>query len=70
MTTLPETLIRRTVHGVYRLTIARAARGWELRRDLDGQIEKVVRYTDWHRVETAMDSFERGDFERALSVGS
>ena len=70
MASLPDTLIRRTEHGVYQLTIARAASGWELRRELDGQLEKVVQVTDWHRVETAMQSFERGDFDRALSVGS
>jgi hypothetical protein len=69
MATLPETLIRRTVHGVHQLTIARAARGWELRREFDGQLEKVVQYQDWHRVEAAMQSFERGDFDRALTVG-
>jgi hypothetical protein len=44
---------------------ARHSDGWEVRIEQDSQVVRQVLYTDWHRVERAMDSIERqvGDLE-------
>jgi hypothetical protein len=31
--------------------------GWEVRDEQDDRVLKAVRYTDWHRVERAMNMF-------------
>ena len=31
--------------------------GWEVRDEQDDHVLKAVRYTDWHRVERAMNMF-------------
>ena len=43
----------------HRFTITRSDVGWQVREECDSEIVKVTRYTDWHRVERAMDAFER-----------
>lgn len=43
----------------HRFTITRSDVGWQVREERDSEIVKVTRYTDWHRVERAMDAFER-----------
>ena len=44
---------------------ARQSDGWEVRIEQDSQVVRQVLYTDWHRVERAMNSIERqvGDLE-------
>ena len=32
--------------------------GWEVRDEQDEHVLKVVRYTDWHRVERALNTFK------------
>ena len=36
---------------------ASAEKGWEVREEQDSQVLKRVWYTDWHRVERAMQTF-------------
>jgi hypothetical protein len=31
--------------------------GWEVRDEQDDRVLKAIRYTDWHRVERAMNMF-------------
>jgi len=31
--------------------------GWEVRDEQDGRVLRAVRYTDWHRVERAVNRF-------------
>ena len=38
---------------------ARQSDGWEVRIEQDSQVVRQVLYTDWHRVERAMDSIGR-----------
>jgi len=42
-----------------RVTITRGPVGWELREEHDSQVVRTSRFTDWHRVERAMQGFER-----------
>ena len=43
----------------HRVTITRSDVGWQVREERDSETVRVSRYTDWHRVERAMDAFER-----------
>jgi hypothetical protein len=43
----------------HRVTITRSEVGWQVREECDSETVKVTRYTDWHRVERALDAFER-----------
>jgi len=40
--------------------------GWEVREEQDDRVLKKICYTDWHRVERALDVFhlQIGDLER------
>jgi hypothetical protein len=38
---------------------ARHTSGWEVRIEQDSTVVRQVLYTDWHRVERALDSIER-----------
>lgn len=41
-----------------RFTITDASdSGWEVREESDSHVVKIVRYTDWHRVERALMTF-------------
>jgi hypothetical protein len=43
---------------VKRFLINRLGReGWEVREEQDREVVRQVRYTDWHRVERALDLF-------------
>ena len=44
---------------VHRFTITRSEIGWQVREELDSETVRVSKYTDWHRVERAMDAFDR-----------
>jgi hypothetical protein len=41
-----------------RVTINRVREGWDLREERDDQVVRRVNYTDWHRVERAIQAFE------------
>lgn len=34
------------------------SQGWEVREEHDSRVVRLVRYTDWHRVERALAAFE------------
>ena len=54
--------LRRAGH-VRRFSIQDLERdGWEVREEQDHQVLKQVRYSDWHRVERALNEF-------ALEIG-
>jgi len=47
-----------------RLTVHRGKVGWELREEVGSQVVRTSTHTDWHRVERAIQVFERDvDFE-------
>jgi hypothetical protein len=37
--------------------------GWEVREERDDRLVRRTRYTDWHRVELAMQVFELGRYD-------
>ena len=41
-----------------RVTITRSPAGWNLREERDDRIVRNVKYSDWHRVERAIQVFE------------
>jgi len=49
---------------IRRLEIEHVDRGWEIREALDDRVVRAVRCTDWHRVERAIQRFERGGDDR------
>jgi hypothetical protein len=54
-------LIREYTHAGHtdRVTITRSAAGWDVRQERDDEVVRRVNYTDWHRVERALQLFER-----------
>ena len=50
-----------TFHGQRRRFAIRAlaASGWELRVEHDSRVVRRMHYSDWHRVERAVDAIER-----------
>jgi hypothetical protein len=42
-----------------RITIERNADGWEVRQELNSLVVHLQRFTDWHRVERAVQAFEQ-----------
>jgi hypothetical protein len=50
-----------------RVTIAHDRNGWEVREERNNTLVKQVRYTDWHRVERAINAFERSRQSAAAS---
>lgn len=49
-------LTREFAHAghVTRVTITRSAVGWDLQEERDDRVVRHANYTDWHRVERAM----------------
>jgi hypothetical protein len=43
---------------VNRFTITKGRTGWDIREERDDTVVKRVNYSDWHRVERAMQVFE------------
>jgi hypothetical protein len=41
-----------------RFTITRTEAGWDVREERDSEVIRAVNYTDWHRVERAMQVFK------------
>jgi hypothetical protein len=54
-------LIREYTHEGHtdRVTITRSEAGWDVRQERDDTVVRRVNYTDWHRVERALQLFER-----------
>ena len=42
-----------------RVVVTRGSHGWDLREEQDDHVVKEKTYTDWHRVERAVQAFER-----------
>ena len=42
-------------------TVSRSARGWEVCERRDNRVVKTACYSDWHRVERAVQVFELRD---------
>ena len=41
-----------------RVTITRSDAGWVVREERDDRVVRDINYTDWHRVERALQMFE------------
>jgi len=41
-----------------RVVVTRGLVGWDVREEQDSRVVRQVTYTDWHRVERAMQAFE------------
>jgi len=41
-----------------RVTVSRCEQGWEVREQRDERLVRQARYSDWHRVERAVQVFE------------
>jgi len=41
-----------------RFTVSRCEQGWEVREQRDERVIREARYSDWHRVERAVQIFE------------
>ena len=44
---------------IYRVTVTLGPRGWQLVEEEDSRVIRTQDYTDWHRVERAVQVFER-----------
>ncbi len=53
---------------VKRVTVTRGAVGWDVREELDSEVVRQTRYTDWHRVERAIRAFDRQGFTEPHST--
>ena len=54
-------LIREYTHEGHtdRVTITRSQAGWDVRQERDDTVVRRVNYSDWHRVERALQLFDR-----------
>ena len=43
---------------VNRITLTKSRSGWEIREERDDTVVKRANYSDWHRVERAIQVFE------------
>lgn len=41
-----------------RFTVRRGTRGWDVTEELDREVVRHTTYTDWHRVERALQVFQ------------
>lgn len=51
---------------VVRFTVTRSPLGWDVRQERDNTIVKESHYSDWHRVERAVQTFERLSLEGVI----
>ena len=53
-------LTREFVHDghTHRVTLTRSEAGWAVREERDDRVVRDINYTDWHRVERALQMFE------------
>jgi hypothetical protein len=49
---------RRHAGHTKRVTITRSQNGWDVKEEHDREVVREVNYTDWHRVERAIQVFE------------
>ena len=54
---------------VTRFTITKSRTGWDVREERDDTVVKHANYSDWHRVERAMQVFELSRIEAIESHG-
>ena len=52
-----EQAIQQDTHT--RLKVTRQPAGWEVREERDAEVIKTSIYSDWHRVERAVQAFDR-----------
>ena len=52
---------------IKRVTITRSEAGWVVREERDDRVVRDVNYTDWHRVERALQMFELTNQELVAS---
>jgi hypothetical protein len=59
-------LTREFAHAghVTRVTITRSDVGWDLREERDNRVVRHMNYTDWHRVERAIQVIELAEQQR------
>jgi hypothetical protein len=50
---------------IYRVVVRQTREGWEVRTERDGTVIKRRVYTDWHRVERAVQWFDQVDYSPA-----
>jgi hypothetical protein len=50
-----------------RVTITRSEAGWVVREERDDRVVRDINYTDWHRVERALQMFELTNQELVAS---
>ena len=53
---------------VVRFVITRAPLGWDVRQERDDTVVKETHYSDWHRVERAVRTFELLSNEPAMGA--
>jgi len=53
-----ETRERTTPGHVDSITVTKSADGWEIRETHDSTVVRTQQYSDWHRVERAVQVFE------------
>ncbi len=59
----------RTCAGhAFRLTVVCVSGGWEIQEEWDEQVVRLVRYTDWHRVERMIQAFERRELDATATA--
>jgi hypothetical protein len=56
---------------VSRITLTKSRTGWDVREERDDTVVKRMHYSDWHRVERAIQVFElkkglRGHFTKTV----
>lgn len=63
-------LTREFVHDGHtkRVTITRSDAGWAVREENDDQVVRAINYTDWHRVERALQMFELNNQDAAVTA--
>ena len=54
-----ETRTRTSPGHTDQITVTRRESGWEVLETRDSTLVRTKRYSDWHRVERALEAFER-----------
>lgn len=62
-----ETRTRTTDGHTDALEVTSNAQGWEVRETRDSAVVRTQRYSDWHRVERAVQVFERREATAAAA---
>ena len=51
------------------MTVTRSEAGWEVREEQDDRVVRDIKYTDWHRVERAIQMFELSNQDVVTTSG-